>query len=184
MHRMVLDLLDLARLDAGTADLKMSPVDVKALLGAVAEKFAPQSQRAGVRIEVTAAPGLPPLIADGDRMAQVFTNLVDNALKFTPSGGVVSLSAGLDDQAWMKVVVEDTGAGIPEGEAERIFQRFYQADPARKGGETHGVGLGLAIAHEIVAAHGGRISVRSRVGHGTAMEILLPLVPPARKPTK
>ena len=179
MHRMVLDLLDLAKLDAGTADLKMSPVDVGALLNSIAEKFTPQSQRAGVRIEVFTPPGLPSLIADGDRMAQVFTNLVDNALKFTPGGGVVTLKARLDEHAQMTISVTDTGQGIPEDELPHIFGRFYQADPARKGGTSHGAGLGLAIAHEIVAAHGGRISVRSRTGEGTQMDVDLPLAPDA-----
>lgn len=178
MHRMVLDLLDLARLDTGTADLAMSPVNVRALLNAVAEKFSPQSQRAGVNIHVEVREDVPPLIADGDRLAQVFTNLVDNALKFTPSGGVISLSAAVNDLAQMRITVSDTGAGIPEEEQARIFQRFYQVDPARQGGASHGAGLGLAIAHEIIVAHGGRISVRSRVGAGTEMEVLLPLSPP------
>ncbi|MBL8063694.1 MAG: HAMP domain-containing histidine kinase [Anaerolineales bacterium] len=186
MHRMVLDLLDLAKLDAGTADMKMSPFNLSALLHSIAEKFTPQSQRAGVKIEVNLPTNLTPLIADGDRMAQVFTNLVDNALKFTPHGGVVSLNVELDDHAQVKISVADTGAGIPDGEQARIFQRFYQADPARKGGEHHGAGLGLAIAHEIVAAHGGRISVRSRAGEGATIDVLLPLVPPnaTTKPRK
>ena len=178
MHRMVLDLLDLAKLDAGTADMKMTPVNIGALLNGVAEKFTPQSQRAGVTIEVEVPPDLPPLIADGDRMAQVFTNLTDNALKYTPSGGVVSLKAAMDDHAQMKISVHDTGAGIPAEAQARIFQRFYQADPSRQGGETHGVGLGLAIAQEIISAHSGRISVRSHIGEGTTMEVILPLAPP------
>lgn len=177
MHRMVLDLLDLAKLDAGTADLKMSPVNVGAMLNAVAEKFTPQSTRAGVRIEVNIPSSLPPLIADGDRMSQVFTNLVDNALKFTPVGGTISLDAKVE-QDEMSISVMDTGEGIPKEAQARIFQRFYQADPARRGGETHGAGLGLAIAQEIIAAHGGRISVRSGVGEGTTMEVILPLAPP------
>lgn len=177
MHRMVLDLLDLAKLDAGTAEMKMLPVNMLALLNSIAEKFAPQSQRAGVKIDLDMPESLPPLIADGDRLAQVFTNLTDNALKFTPQGGTVTLNAFIDMDK-MHISIIDTGAGIPEEDIPHIFQRFYQADPARKGGETHGAGLGLAIAHEIIAAHGGRISVRSRVGVGTKMEVILPLAPP------
>lgn len=177
MHRMVLDLLDLAKLDAGTADLKMSSVHLLALMNSIAEKFTPQSQRAGVHMDVEVPADLPLLIADGDRLAQVFTNLTDNALKFTPSGGTVSLHAFLENDR-IHVEVADTGEGISENDLPHIFQRFYQADPSRKGGETHGAGLGLAIAHEIVAAHSGRISVRSRVGAGTTMEVILPLAPP------
>ncbi|NWF63526.1 MAG: HAMP domain-containing histidine kinase [Chloroflexi bacterium] len=177
MHRMALDLLDLAKLDAGTADLKMAPVQLRGLLNSIAEKFAPQSQRAGVTIEVDVPEALPPLIADGDRLAQVFTNLVDNALKFTPRGGVVTLQAFVNMDK-MHIEVSDTGAGIPEEHLPHIFQRFYQADPSRKGGEAHGAGLGLAIAHEIVAAHGGRISVRNGAVPGATMEVVLPLAPP------
>lgn len=175
MHRMVLDLLDLARLDSGTADITMSPVKMSALLNAVAEKFAPQSTRTGVRIQVEAAADLPSITADGDRLAQVFTNLVDNALKFTPSGGSILLQASMLDGE-MRVAVTDTGAGIPAEAQKHIFDRFYQADPARKGGAKHGAGLGLAIASEIVQAHGGRISVRSRQGEGATFEVFLPLV--------
>ncbi len=176
MHRMVLDLLDLAKLDAGTADLKMAPLNMRALLNSIQEKFMPQSQRAGVKIETDIPTDLPPLIADGDRMAQVFTNLIDNALKFTPKGGTVLIAAFLALDT-IHVTVADTGVGIREKDLAHIFQRFYQADPARKGGEAHGAGLGLAIAHEIVAAHGGKISVRSQVGTGTTMEVTLPLAP-------
>jgi signal transduction histidine kinase len=174
MHRMVLDLLDLARLDAGTADLTMSPVNISALLSAIAEKFMPQSQRAGVNIKVEASDQLPNLNADGDRLAQVFANLVDNALKFTPRGGSISLNVSVV-KGELLVTVSDTGAGIPAEALTHIFDRFYQADPSRGGGEKHGAGLGLAIAREIVQAHGGRICVRSRLGEGTSFEVFLPL---------
>ncbi len=174
MHRMVLDLLDLARLDAGTADITMSPVNIPALLNAIAEKFSPQLLRAGVNIKVEASGHLPPISADGDRLAQVFTNLVDNALKFTPRDGLITLRASAANNELL-ISVLDTGAGIPAESLPHIFDRFYQADPARKGGEKHGAGLGLAIAHEIVQAHGGRISVRSRLGEGTSFDVFLPL---------
>ena len=93
MHRLALDLLDLARLEAGTADLKMSAMDVGALLPGVVEKFMPQAVKAGIDLQVNIPDRLPTLIADGDRLAQVFTNLIDNALKFTPANGSVTLSA-------------------------------------------------------------------------------------------
>jgi signal transduction histidine kinase len=174
MHRMVLDLLDLARLDAGTADITMAPVNMPALLNAIAEKFTPQLQQAGVTVKVDAPATLPTVTADGDRLAQVFTNLVDNALKFTPRGGLISLRISAEDKE-MLISVSDTGTGIPPEALAHIFHRFYQADSARTGGERHGVGLGLAIAHEIVQAHGGRIGVRSRLGEGTTFDVFLPL---------
>ena len=175
MHRMALDLLDLARLEAGTADLKMSPVDIGALLRGIVEKFTPQATKANVDLQVNIADELPALTADGDRLAQVFTNLVDNALKFTPRGGSILLQARIVDEE-IRVSVSDTGAGIPAEVQPHIFDRFYQADPARRGGEKHGAGLGLAIVHEIVQAHGGRISVRSKLGEGTTFEVSLPLM--------
>jgi signal transduction histidine kinase len=195
MHRMALNLLDLARLDAGTADITMSPVNLPALLHTVAEKFTPQSQKAGVEIKVEAASNLPTLTADGDRLSQVFINLLDNALRFTPSGGVITIRAEVlesdsllfektrtrkaseqvDSRKGILVSVSDTGAGIPDEAQAHIFDRFYQADPSRGGGVKHGSGLGLAIVKEIIQAHGGRIGVRSGLGEGTTFEIFLPL---------
>jgi two-component system sensor histidine kinase ResE len=118
-------------------------------------------------------------------LAQVFTNLVDNALKFTPSGGTITLRAILDlsgnpagkqaNFGVMLISVIDTGAGISPEAQLHIFERFYQSDPARKGGKKHGAGLGLAIAREIIRAHGGRIGVRSRLGEGTTFEVRIPI---------
>ena len=178
MHRMALDLLDLARLEAGTADLKMSAVDVAVLLRSIVEKFSPQATKAGVALQVDIPDQLPVLIADGDRLAQVFTNLVDNALKFTPANGQVTLAAKKAG-AEMELSVTDSGVGVESEALSRLFDRFYQVDVSRSraGGESHGAGLGLAIVREIVQAHGGKIGVRSRVGHGTTFTIQLPLAP-------
>jgi signal transduction histidine kinase len=115
-----------------------------------------------VTINVEAA-ALPSITGDGDRLAQVFTNLVDNALKFTHAGGSITLKTAATGST-VRVEVADTGAGISSEAQAHIFDRFYQADPSRPGGARHGAGLGLAIVKEIVAAHGGTISIRSEPG--------------------
>lgn len=176
MHRMVLNLLDLARLDAGIADLKRAPVDVNALINGVAERFTHQARNAGVTLDVQTTP-VPLITGDGDRLAQVITNLVDNALKFTPTGGTVTLRTTQLGNG-VEIHVQDTGTGIQADALPKIFNRFYQADLSRQGGKTHGAGLGLAIVREIVAAHGGKISVRSTPGQGSVFIIWLPLVSP------
>jgi signal transduction histidine kinase len=181
MHRMVLDLLDLARLDAGTLDLQRAPVDLPTLLNSLTEKFTPQAHAAGVAIKID-SDALPPVTGDGDRLAQVFTNLVDNALKNTPAGGEITLRARLagppnpsEAGSWVQVEVADTGVGISPEALPHIFERFYQADPSRPGGEKHGTGLGLAIVKEIVEAHGGKIDVRSTPNAGSVFTIILPV---------
>lgn len=173
MHRLALDLLDLARLEGGTADLNMTSVDMHGLLRNIAEKFSLQAQKANVDLRLDTAE-LPSIVGDGDRLAQVFTNLIDNALKFTPANGIVTVSAK-NAGAWLEVAVADSGVGVSEEALPRLFDRFYQVDSSRAGGESHGAGLGLAIAREIVQAHGGKIGVQSSVGHGTTFTISLPL---------
>ncbi len=173
MNRMVLDLLDLARLDSGTLELQHSPVDLSALLYNIAEKLAPQARSGNIEIRVEAS-DLPTISGDGDRLSQVFMNLVDNALKFTPSGGNIAIRA-MQSGSGIQVEVADTGAGISSESLPYIFTRFYQADPSRSGGVKHGVGLGLAIVKEILEAHGGKIIVRSELGKGSIFIVYLPL---------
>jgi two-component system sensor histidine kinase VicK len=99
---------------------------------------------------------------------------VDNALNFTPANGQVTLATA-NAGAEMEISITDSGIGVPKDALPRLFDRFYQVDPSRAGGERHGAGLGLAIVREIVEAHNGKISVRSEVGHGTTFVIHLPL---------
>jgi two-component system sensor histidine kinase ResE len=154
----------------------MSSVDVKALLQNIVEKFLPRAQKDNISLQLHLSENLSSLVGDGDRLAQVLTNLVDNALKFTPVNGQVTLSAANTEEE-MEISITDTGSGVPKETLPRLFDRFYQVDTSRAGGEGHGAGLGLAIVKEIVEAHGGRISVRSELGHGTTFVIHLPLTP-------
>lgn len=195
MHSMVLELLDLARIDAGTLSFERTPIDLGGLLKSVVTKFVPQARQAQVelRLDIMTQNGdLPRLVADADRLNQVFSNLVDNALKYSPPGSLVSVSARPVD-GWIEVDVADNGSGIPPDELERIFERFYQTDKSRSGGHRRGVGLGLAIAREIIQAHGGKIRAYNRsqtnppaqagdstlaTGRGSVFVVLLPAVRP------
>ena len=177
MRRLVDELLDLARLEGGEVALARRPVDVGQLLDDIRDRFAPQSEQWGVTLEVETLPELPPVPGDVDRLSQVFGNLVDNALKHTRSieGGRVTLSAELRDGR-VVLSVMDNGPGIPVQDLPRIFERFYQVDKSRvRVRKEGGAGLGLAIAREIVQAHGGTISVESVEGLGTKFRIELPV---------
>lgn len=183
MARMVTDLLDLARIESGQIVMRREPVGLGVLLENVVERFRLRAEEAGVALTVQ-TPDLPPVTGDGDRLAQVFTNLLDNALKHTPEGGQVTVAAELLTPSgvrklggtWPRAVqvsVSDSGQGIPPEDLARVFERFYQVDKSRK--RTGSVGLGLAITREIVEAHGGSIEVESIVGLGTRFTVVLPV---------
>jgi two-component system OmpR family sensor kinase len=179
LRRLVEDLLDLARIDAGQISFERHPVELGDLMDAVIERLSLRAGERNVRIEAH-LPALPTVIGDGDRLAQVFTNLLDNAIKHTPEGSRVALR-GEVEAGWVSIHVDDTGPGIPEDELSRIFQRFYQLDKARSGGRGRGVGLGLAISREIVQAHGGRLVAQSVVGRGSRFTVQLPIIRPDDK---
>ena len=176
MHRLVSDLLTLTRLEGGIADLHRAPVDLNALLHHAQARFSLQARRSGVELVVLSG-SVPPIIGDGDRLSQVLANLVDNALKYTPPGGKITLSAAAEGD-WAILRITDTGPGIPADEQERIFERFYQLDKSRRGGSGRGVGLGLPIAREIIRAHSGSLWVESSPGQGSVFVIKIPFVLP------
>lgn len=175
MRRLVEGLLDLARLDAGLRALRRVPLDLRSMLEAIAEKFGPRAKAKGLELQTELPFSLPTLIGDADRLAQVFTNLLDNALKHTPVGGRVMLSASTVAEG-VVISVKDSGPGIPPKDLHRIFERFYQVDKSRA--QAEGLGLGLAITKEIVEAHGGSVSVESQVGQGAKFSVRLPLAHP------
>jgi two-component system, OmpR family, sensor kinase len=171
MNRMVTELTDLARLQAGQLSMRSGALDIGQITAAVGQRLAIVAREKGVRLEVDATP-MPDIAGDGDRMAQVLTNLISNAIKYTPQGGSVYVQT-LMANGGVEVVVRDTGIGIPPEELPRVFERFYQVDKAR--GPERGTGLGLAIVREIVQAHGGRINVASAgTGKGTTFTLWLP----------
>ena len=170
MSRLIEDLLDLARLDSRQGLLSLNTVDLRLLMTEVKESFQERADYKNVRVEVIAPERLPRAVGDEERLRQVLINLLDNALKFTPGSGWVTLSAYPLDEV-VRVGVRDSGAGIPEDHLPHIFERFYKADRSRQGG---GTGLGLAIVKHIVQAHGSEVAVQSREGEGSAFTFTLP----------
>ncbi len=177
MRRMVDELLLLARFDAGQSEMAHEPVELGSLLQGCIEKLTPQAQAVGVVLELD-VPDQLVITGDGDRLAQVVTNLLDNAIAHTPAAGKVVLAAhrvaAVKDRSGhtVEITVTDTGKGIPAEELPRIFERFYQVDKSRQ--RRRGVGLGLAIAKEIIEAHGGAIRAESVTGLGSRFTIQLP----------
>lgn len=173
MTRMVQQLLDLAKLDSGQVELRREPVDMAVLLHEIRNRFALRAEQNEVLLAVSADPPLHAHI-DYDRTMQIFANLVDNALEHTPHGGQIELVAERQPTA-ISVRVRDSGAGIPEDELARIFERFYQVDKSRvRSAENRGTGLGLSIVAQLVQAHDGQLDVSSTIGVGTTFTVQLP----------
>lgn len=171
LNRMVTELTDLARLQAGRLSMKMTAIDVSQIAEAIAQRLAIVAAKKKISIRTETSP-MPQIAGDGDRLVQVFTNLIGNAIKYTPNGGQILVSTGIV-LGGVEIVVKDNGIGIPPEDLPRIFERFYQVDKSR--GPSRGTGLGLAITHEIVLAHGGKISIESAgVNQGTTVRVWLP----------
>jgi two-component system phosphate regulon sensor histidine kinase PhoR len=171
------ELLDLARIESGRITLKLESMSPATLITAGIERLRPQVDRAHLTMVNDVASRLPNVSADRTRVEQVLVNLVHNAIKFTPPGGTITVSARVErDQ--LAVAVADTGVGISAAELPRVFERFYKQDKARR---SDGTGLGLAIAKHIVQAHGGAIRVESELGHGTTFTFTLPLAESSTK---
>jgi two-component system sensor histidine kinase ResE len=179
MGRLVLDLLDLARMEAGHLEMNFRAVEMNALIKRIYRKFSVLAKEQGIQL----AYDLPEhefwlQNADEDRLEQVLTNLLDNAFRHTPGGAAIRMKAepvklGAGENGLL-LEVSDEGQGIPPEDVPYIFERFYKADKARTRGSTGGTGLGLAIVKNIVEAHGGTVTVKSVLGHGTTFSILLP----------
>lgn len=175
LSQIVSELLELSRIESGQVLLHFRSTAPVEMMNAALNRLRIQAERAGLSIHFEPPGDLPPVLADSPRIEQVLVNLLHNAIKFTPPGGSLFLSAYLEGSGpESKIVFEvrDTGVGIPEDDLPRIFERFYKADRARSGG---GTGLGLAIARHLVESHGGRIWAESRQGQGSSFFFSLPV---------
>jgi signal transduction histidine kinase len=177
LRRLVEALLELARLESGQSGMDFQRVDLARLLTRVADQQAVVAAERHVSIVREWPSDLPAVTADGDRLAEVFINLLDNAVRHSPSGGQAEIVARVE-AGRMRVSISDHGPGISPQDQARIFERFYKIDKARSSGTGRGTGLGLSISNEIVAAHGGRISLASELGQGSTFTVELPLTRP------
>lgn len=171
MGRLVNELLDLARMEAGHVELKVEPTEVRPFAERIVRKFQGLAREQDVVLELETS-DVTTIMCDPDRIEQVLTNLLHNAIRHTEKGGNVSLIVRQFAEG-LKVDVQDNGSGIPEADLPYVFERFYKADKARTRGRS-GTGLGLAIAKNIIEAHQGQISVHSKVNEGTTFSFFIP----------
>jgi signal transduction histidine kinase len=174
LARLIRDLLDLSVIETGKSELKPASFSLRSLIHEVVETLKPLAVEKGISVEIARTNGDATAWADRDKITQVLTNLIVNAVKFSPAGGSLKLGmAPANDGGLLEVSVSDTGPGIPPAEVERIFQEFYQiSQPGRE--KTLGVGLGLAISKRLVEMHGGKIRVESVPGEGSTFFFTLP----------
>jgi two-component system phosphate regulon sensor histidine kinase PhoR len=180
LGRLINDLLTLSDLELGRAALRLGAVAVGTVVDDVLQILGEAGRRKGVRVLADVAPDTPPAHADGDRLRQVLINLVDNGLKYTPSGGrvLVRVRRGSGPQGGMvEIAVEDSGIGVPAQDLPRLTERFFRVDKARSR-ELGGTGLGLAIVKHIVQGHGGSLHIASAVGLGTTVTTYFPAAGP------
>jgi len=177
LSRLIHDLLDLSRIEAGQSDLKPTSLPVVALTKEVAENLWSMAAEKHISLEVASADASVTVWADRDKVTQVLMNLIGNAVKFTPSHGKVAVAIQRSGDEWVQISVADTGLGIPADEATQIFEKFYQiATEGRQ--KTTGTGLGLAIAKSLVEMQRGKIWVESEVGRGSTFFFTLPVQQP------
>ncbi|HET8843423.1 MAG TPA: HAMP domain-containing sensor histidine kinase [Ktedonobacteraceae bacterium] len=179
LGRLSSDLLDLAMLETRQSTIHVEPVPVGELLTALYERFLARARQKDIHLQLELAPGLPTIETDGLRLEQVLVNLITNAFHYTRAGGMIMLGADIQGKE-LRLVIADTGQGIPADVLGRIWERFYRGEEGRNRRKepmgSAGVGLGLAVCHNIVALLGGRIDVASIVDQGTTFTIYLPEV--------
>ena len=179
------DLLDISKIEAGKMELSYAETDMKNIIENAINTLRPLAEKKSITLNADAASSLPLVYADASKIEEVMINLIDNAIKFTPANGTITVDAQQigrlpdmpdDMQCYVKVSVKDTGIGIPDGEKERLFTKFYQAESSLSGQSQSGTGLGLVICKGIIEAHGGKIQSVSKKGKGSTFSFLLPLL--------
>jgi signal transduction histidine kinase len=175
MGRMVAQLLDLARIESGQLKLNRTLLDLAAVGSAVRQNLMPRAQAHQIALTLETEP-TPPIWGDYDRLMQVVSNLVENGINHTPSGGRVHLVVRPSGGKAVELTVQDTGKGMPPEQLSRIFERFYQVDKSRaRIDDQGGAGLGLSIVQQLVLLHNGRIHAQSKVGEGSLFTMRLPV---------
>jgi signal transduction histidine kinase len=174
LNDLVNDLLILAKLDAGMVPMDKTLVDLNQLIENITERLKFQIDAAKIKLETDLQEPMSAFL-DAERISQVLYNLIENAIKYSTQGKIVKIST-CDKDGFLEISVTDSGPGIPEADQARIFERFYQIDESREGGQRRGVGLGLSIAYQIVAAHNGSLKVQSEPGYGSTFMVKLPKV--------
>ncbi|MBR0510311.1 MAG: HAMP domain-containing histidine kinase [Clostridia bacterium] len=169
LRGLVEDLLDFSRMETGRMSLRIERIDILAELDDAVYVLRDRARREGIEIVYNTPDYAAPMDGDPDRIQQVFVNVIDNAIKYTPAGGRILILASLEANA-MKISVSDTGCGISEEDLPHVKEKFYKANVSVKGS-----GIGLAVCDEIVQMHGGRLDISSKLGVGTTVDILLPM---------
>jgi two-component system, OmpR family, phosphate regulon sensor histidine kinase PhoR len=182
LNLIIEDLLELSKIESGSVSFKEEPLELRSLLDRTLSTIKPIAEKNRHRLVTAVDPSLPPVAGDEGRLMQVLTNLLDNAVKYTPAGGTITVGAklvpsvGSDEPALraIELSIADTGIGIPEADRPRVFERFYRVDKARSR-ELGGTGLGLAIVKHIVEGHGGQVWVEANHPQGSRFVVRLPL---------
>ena len=176
LANIVNDLLDLSRIESGRMELNLAPLDLEGLVGYIHTLLLPQAEEKSIRLTCDVPDDLPMVWGDREKVERIMMNLVGNAFKFTPEGGIVCISAGTfgEDGKNAVVSVRDSGIGIPKDQLANVFERFYQVKGADNG-KGNGIGIGLAITKGLVEAHQGTIWVESEVGKGSQFVFTLPI---------
>lgn len=172
LRQLVNDLLDLSKMESGMMRLRPEMLDPHSLAAATIEQLTTVAAQAGVTLRNQIGHGLPEVNCDGQRIEQVLTNLVSNAIKFTPANGQVTIFAKAESDS-VRFIVEDTGHGIPLEALPRVFDKFFQVQSSTESG-AKGTGLGLAIVKHIVELHGGEAEAESEAGRGSRFSFTLP----------